>query len=189
MRDSYQDLHQAERWLEKIAEVLDPEGKPERSGEEVRQELYTAIEMIQAQGQGHPALTELTSHLADTTDSYAPGIFYTYDIQDVPRTNNDRESEFRRLTQRLFRTTGQQGGTRRMLLRSGAWETIPPPDTYEETVKAFGSVDPEMLQQERQRVKSHRKRFNSHTRSVKQSRKQLEQLKNQWEELAKKTNG
>jgi len=149
VRDSYGDLHQAEHWLEKIAEVLDPEGKPERSGTEVRQELCDAGEVIRAQGQGHPVLEELASHIARTTENYAPGLFHTYDIEDVPRTNNDRESEFHRLTQRLLRTTGQQGATRRMLLRSGAWETIPPPDTLEEIIEAFGSVDPDALHQER----------------------------------------
>lgn len=186
VRDNYHDRHHAEHWLEKIAEVLDPDGKPERSGAEVRQELCSAIDVIQKQGQGHPVLGDLASHLAGTTENYAPGLFSTYDIEDVPRTNNDRESEFRRLTQRLLRTTGQKGATRRILLRSGAWEAIPPPDTFEETLEAFGSVDPEALQQERQRIKTHRKRFTSHTRSAKQSQKQLEQLKEQWEQLAER---
>jgi hypothetical protein len=186
VQDSYQDLHQAERWLEKLAEVLDPEGKSARCGVEVRQELCEAIEEIRTQGQGRPVLADLASHLANTTEHYLSGLFYTYDIEDLPRTNNERESEFRQLTQRLVRTTGQQGATRRMLLRSGAWETIPPPDTLEELIEAFGGIEPDMLHQERQRIQAHRKRFTSHTRSIKQSRKQLEHLKTQWEELAAK---
>lgn len=186
VQDRYQDLHQAERWLEKVAEVLDPEGQPARSGANVRQELCEALEEIRRQGQGHPVLADLASHLARTTEHYLSGLFYTYDIEDLPRTNNDRESEFRQLTQRLFRTTGQQGATRRMLLRSGAWETIPPPDTIEEIIEAFGSIDPDALRQERQRIQAHRTRFKSHTRSVKQSRKQLEQLQEQWEQLNKR---
>ena len=186
VRDSYVDLHQAELWLEQIAEVLDPEGKPERSGAEVRQELGEAIARIRQHGQGPPVLNTLASHLAGTTEHDATGLFYTYDIEELPRTNNDRESEFRRLTQRLLRTTGQQGATRRTLLRSGAWETIPPPDTIEKIIEAFGSLDPEALHQERQRIQAHRTRFKSHTRSVKQSRKQLEQLKEQWEQLNKR---
>lgn len=186
VQDTYHDLYQAERWLEKMAEVLDPEGKPERSGAEVRQELCEAVEVVRTQGQGHPVLADLASHFARTTESYAPGLFYTYEIEDVPRTNNDREREFRGLRQRILRTTGQQGATRRILLRSGAWETIPAPETVEEMVEAFGSVDPEALQQERHRIETHRKRFTSHTRSAKQSRKQLEHLKKQWEQLAER---
>lgn len=183
VQDSYHDLRQAERWLEKIAEVLDPEGKPVRSGAEVRQELCEALEDIQTHGQGHPVLADLASHLANTTEHYLPGLFYTYDIEDLPRTNNERESEFRQLTQRLMRTTGQQGATRRMLLRSGAWETLPSPDTPEELIEAFGAIEPEALLLERQRIQAHRARFNSHTRSAKQSRKQLEQLQEQWKQL------
>jgi hypothetical protein len=183
VQDSYQDLHQAERWLEKMAEVLDPEGKSARSGAEVRQELREAIEEIRTHGQGHPVLADLASHLANTTEHYLSGLLYTYDIEDLPRTNNERESEFRQLTQRLVRTTGQRGATRRMLLRSGAWETLPSPGTLDELIKAFGAIEPEALHQERQRIQAHRARFASHTRSVKQSRKLLEQLQTQWEQL------
>jgi len=166
--------------------VLDPEGKPERTGEDVREELFDSLDVIQEQGQGNPVLNDFASHIAKTTRNYAPGLFHTYDIEDVPRTNNDRESEFRGIIRQVLRTTGQKGATRRIILRSGAWEVVPHPETLEQTVEALSSVDPDELQQERTRVCNHRKRFRTHTRSVKQSQKQLKQLKKQWGQL---TNG
>jgi hypothetical protein len=184
VQDMSHDVHQAAEWLEEIARVLDPEGNPERTGEDVREQLFDSLDVIQEQGQGNPVLNGFASHIAKTTRNYAPGLFHTYDIEDVPRTNNDRESEFRGIIRQVLRTTGQKGATRRIILRSGAWEVIPHPGTLEQTVEAFSSVDPDELQHERTRVCNHRKRFRTHTRSVKQSQKQLKQLKKQWGQLA-----
>jgi hypothetical protein len=98
----------------------------------------------------------------------------------LPRTNNDRESEFRRLNQQLLRTTGQKGTSRRLIQRSGAWELIPRPASLTETIQAISTVEPNEYQKERTRVRSHRNRFLLHTRSVKHSRKQLQDLKKRW---------
>ena len=184
VQERYLDVHQAANWLAEIAELLDPTGKPERTGEEVREQLFDYLATIQEQGQDNPELNEFASHIAKTTRNYAPGLFPTYDIEDVPRTNNDRESEFRGIIRQMLRTTGQKGATRRLIQRSGAWEVIPHPGTLEQTVEVLSQVDPDELQQERKRVCNHRKRFRPHTRSVKQSQKQLEQLKKQWGQLA-----
>ena len=97
-------------------------------------------------------------------------------MPSLPRTNNDRESEFRDLNRRLLRTTGQKGLVRRMILRQGAWELIPRPDSLRDTVIALSQVSQEDFRQERQRVRTHRNRFRLHTRSAKQSQKQLEKL-------------
>jgi uncharacterized protein len=52
---------------------------------------------------------------------------HCYDIPGLPRTNNDRESEFRDLNRRLLSTTGQNGLVKRIIQREGAWELIPRP--------------------------------------------------------------
>jgi hypothetical protein len=184
VQDMYHDVNQAAEWLQEIAALLDPEGKPARTGKEVREQLFDYLDVIQEQRQGNPVLSDFAGHIAKTTRNYAPGLFHTYDIEDVPRTNNDRESEFRGIIRQVLRTTGQKGATRRLILRSGAWEVIPHPGTLEQTVEALSSVDPDELQQERTRVCTHRKRFRTHTRSVKQSQKHLKQLKEQWGQLA-----
>jgi hypothetical protein len=152
----------------------------------VRDQLFTYLDTIQEQGQDNPVLHAFASHMTKTPRNYASGLFHTYDIDDLPRTNNDRESEFRRMIQHVARTTGQKGATRRFILRAGVWEAIPRPDTFEQTVEAFSAVDPDELHHERMRVDNHRKRFRTHTRSVKQAQKHLEQLKKRWGQLADK---
>lgn len=180
----YTDLRQAGDWLFNISGILEPEGKTERVGEQVRKELLAHIEAITLQSAENPVLSALAKQIKKTTNSYAPGLFHTYDVADLPRTNNERESEHRRIICRLLKTTGQKGAVRRMIQRSGAWEAIPRPETLNQTIESFSGITPEDLQQERERIRNHRNRFKTHTRSAKQSQKQLDKLKERWYELA-----
>jgi hypothetical protein len=179
----YGDLKQAATWLKTISAILDPDGKEARTGEDVKRELLTYLHTIRHQSQDNERLRQFVARILKTTLNYSPGLFHTYDLAVLPRTNNERESEFRDLNRRLLRTTGQKGGTKRIIQRTGAWELIPPPETFEKTVAALSLVDYDQYQQERQRMLGHRHRFKFHTRSPKQSQKQLQHLKERWLQL------
>jgi hypothetical protein len=179
----YTDLRQAADWLDRISDILDPEGRPICSGEEVHQELLTYLDDIEEESQDTSCLHSFYQKIHKTTLNYAPGLFHCYDVPTLPRTNNDRESEFRDLNRRLLRTTGQKGLVQRMILRQGAWELIPHPDSLRDTVIALSLVDEEEFRLERQRVHTHRNRFRLHTRSAKKSQKQLKQLVQRWTAL------
>jgi len=179
-QSDYAILHQAAHWLEEISALLDPQDKPVRSGAQVKQALSEYLDKIQVESQTDPKLQVFFHTIQKTTHSYAPGLFHCYDVPGLPRTNNDRESEFRNLNRRLLSTTGQKGLTKRLLQREGAWELIPRPDSMEEIEKALSHVDPDDFQKERQRVREHRRRFRLHTRSPKQSRNQLIHLEQRW---------
>jgi hypothetical protein len=180
VQSDYTVLRQAADWLVHISHILDPEQRPVRSGEEVRQELLAFLDHIEKESQSVPRLHHFYQKIHKTTLNYASGLFHCYDLPGLPRTNNDRESEFRDLNRRLLRTTGQKGLVRRMILRQGAWELIPHPDSLRDTVIAISSVNQDEFCQERQRVRMHRNRFRLHTRSTKQSQKQLDQLVQRW---------
>lgn len=179
----YKDLREIANWLARISELLDPEGKPPRRGDEVKRDLFVYLNQLLEQTKENSALFTFAAGIYKTTSNYAPGLFHTYDVSGLPRTNNDRESEFRNLNRRLLCITGQKGATRRMIQRSGAWELIPHPSTFSETVAALSQTNTDEFQQERQRIRDHRKRFSLHTRSAKQTRKQLEAIKTRWFEL------
>ena len=123
----YQDLRQAANWLGKISDLLDPEGKPTRSGGQVKQTVLNYLNTMQFQSRGDQRMHSFCQVIKKTTRNYEPGLFHCYDIPALPRTNNDRESEFRDLNRRLLATTGQKGLVRRILQREGAWEVIPRP--------------------------------------------------------------
>jgi hypothetical protein len=179
----YVELSQAALWLADLADTLDPHGKPTRTAGQVRADWLACLTRIETQGQNSPRLQQFSAKICKVSKRYAPGLFHTYDIPSLPRTNNDRESEFRRLRQRLLSTTGQLGATKRLLLRSGAWELIPGPASLAETTAAISHVQHDQFLQERQRVRLHRAPFRLHLRSVQQSERQLKILIQRWKTL------
>jgi len=183
MRRDYTELRQAADWLEHLSDILNPDGKPARSGTDVQAEWQAYLDQIIEESQVTPQLLEFGSKIVKVSKSYAPGLFHTYDVPGLPRTNNDRESEFRDVTRRLLSTTGQVGAAKRLLLREGAWELIPGPASLSETITAISHVVAHDWQQEQQRVRAHRQRFRLHTRSPQQSQAQLKQLVKRWKAL------
>lgn len=183
VRTDCRDLRQATDWLHQIAETLDPDGKPTRTGQQVQAEWQAVLETIQTESETQPRLKPYAEAIRTVSASYAPGLFHPYDLAELPRTNNARESEFRDLQRRLLATTGQRGATKRWIQRSGAWELIPGPSTLRETVHALTQVAPQEFEQEQQRVCTHRRRFRMHTRSAKHSDAQLKDLVRRWKML------
>jgi len=181
--ESYKDIREAADWLEHISEILNPADKPPRSGDEVKEALFTYLDQIKAETVENTVLSDFADRIFKTTCNYASGLFYTYEVPELPRTNNDRESEFRSLNSRLLRTTGQKGASRRIIQRAGAWELCNGPDSLSELSKELSQIDRSEFLKEQERVRSHRKRFCLHTRSVKYSSQKLEQLKEKWLEL------
>ena len=180
---TYDLVREAGDWLEQISDLLDPEGKPLRSGHQVRQELFALLDQIQSTRTLDPFLRSSFDSIQKTTLNYAPGLFHCYDLPGLPRTNNDRESEFRDLYRRLLRTTGQRGLTRRIIQREGAWELLPRPETLQITIQALSQIAREDYQIEHQRMLQHQKRFKLHTRSAQQSQAQLQRLVQDWTAL------
>jgi hypothetical protein len=180
----YTDLRQAADWLEHIADLLDPDNHPPRSGEQVQRDLFSYLHDIQPACYHNTRLNAFYQTIHHTTDNYTSGLFHCYDVPGLPRTNNDRESDFRDLNRRLLCTTGQKALTRRIIQRQGAWELLPRPATLQDTVQALSQVSPSDFLLERQRLHQHRSRFRLHTRSAKQSRSQLNRLEQRWAALA-----
>ena len=177
---TYSILREAADWLEKIATILDPEHTPGRSGEQVRQELFAYLAKVQSARFRDPMLRNSFRSILKTTRSYAPGLFHSYDVPNLPRTNNERENDFRTLRRRLLRTTGQTGLSLRIIQRQGAWELLPRPSTLNETIRIVSHVHPDKFQKERLRMLQHRNRFRLHTRSPKLAKYQLGQLELLW---------
>jgi len=180
VHQDYLTLDKAAGWLQHIADLLDPQGKPARTGAEVRQELWTYLNQIQDESNDSPQLRSFCATIHQYSLSYESGLFHTYDLPGLPRTNNARESEFRDLIRRLLCTTGQKGLTRRIIQRYGAWELIPRLPTLNDTIIALSHVHTRDLVEELQRLREHRSRFRLHVRSAKQSRAQLAQLVKRW---------
>ena len=126
--------------------------------------------------------------MAKITKSYAPGLYHTYHVKGLPRTNNELEGSFREYKRYLLRTTGQKGASRRLIIRCGAWEMLRNPhDFWETTAKKMGQVCHNHFVSERERVKQHRERFNFHIRGAKWIKAKYDKLKEIWENVKPKS--
>lgn len=183
----YQQLQQAGNWLRDISDLLDQkEDQLTGTGVQVKQELFDYLTKMRKE-----ASTKTTKKLAikmkKTTKNYAKGLFHTYTVATLPRTNNEIEGEFREYKRYLLRTTGQKGTTRRMIGRCGAWEILASPnDLWIETANEIAQVGHAAFVEERERVRQHRERFRLHTRSAKWIKTQFDKLKEIWEGIKPK---
>ena len=82
-RSEYFPLRQAANWLHQIANWLDPENKPARSGPQVQQELEQVLAQADTASQDHPQLHCFFETIQRTTDHYAPGLFHSYAIHGL----------------------------------------------------------------------------------------------------------
>jgi hypothetical protein len=180
---TYSLIREAADWLEHIAALLDPQPIPHRSGDQIRQDLFTYLTKIHSNRCNDPLLRNSFRIILKTTRSYAPGLFHCYDVPGLPRTNNDRESDFRDLGRRLLRTTGQKGLTLRTIQRQGAWELLSHPNTLHETIRVVSQIVPYKFQDERLRIRQHRNRFRLHTRSPLLANRQLAHLEHIWNSI------
>jgi hypothetical protein len=187
--NEYRDLRQGAAWLRDIDCILDlPDGSPTTGGQ-IAQHLRAYLDNLSDLPDLSPRLDTFRHHLNKVSTSYWPGLFHCYDLERLPRTNNDVESLFRDTQRRLLRTTGQKGQTRRTLQRTGAWELLPRPPTEAECLDALRQVSPAQLAKEQQCLRQHLERFRLHTRSTRQINAQFDKLRQQWQALASTSTG
>jgi hypothetical protein len=173
--------------LRDISDLLDKkEDKPTRTGAEVKQELFDYLTKMRQEACTKTS-KKWASQMTKTTKNYAKGLFQTYEVKALPRTNNEIEGEFREYKRYLLRTTGQKGTTRRLIGRCGAWEILTQPDElWIDTANEIAQVDHAAFVEERERVRQHRERFRLHTRSASFIKAQFEKLKEIWEGIKPK---
>jgi hypothetical protein len=185
----YQELRQGETWLHDIDRILALSDDKPSTGQHVAHQLRTCLDGLLALPDLPPRLDTFRRHLDKVSTNYWPGLFHCYNIEGLPRTNNDLESHFRDTQRRLLRTTGQKGQTRRALQRTGAWELLPRPPTEARCLAALRGVPHDQLTKERHRLCHHNQRFRLHTRSIRRINAQFDQLRELWLSLASTSTG
>jgi hypothetical protein len=95
-------------WVQQVAQVLDD--AKEMSVEE-RQLGFQVIllHMHQYTAQLRGAWPQAIAHFLKVTQSYAPHLFFCYQVPDLPRTNNGLEQSFGQVRFHERRATGRKG--------------------------------------------------------------------------------
>lgn len=102
-------------WVHQAATLLDNDLK--LSGQQVRQKFEQLLQTMETCKEQAGSLASGVEHFLKVTRSYAPGLFHCYDIENLPRTNNDLEQLFGRWRHHQRRCTGRKTAPASVLVR------------------------------------------------------------------------
>jgi hypothetical protein len=108
-------LQRAYGWVHQAAQILANE---ERStGTQVREAYLAYVRHMQEQKAEVEPLGEAIEHFCHKTSNFAPGLFHCYDVEGLPRTNNDLEHCFGVARVHERRATGRRGAIAGVVVR------------------------------------------------------------------------
>lgn len=98
-------LQMAWEWVHQAASILENHAHLDGAG--VQEQLQALVSTMQDQQDQVAALGNVVETFRKVTAHYAPGLFYTYDVPDVPPTNNALEQCFGSIRWHERRATGR----------------------------------------------------------------------------------
>ena len=108
-------LQSAYRLVHQAAEILANE--PQQTGAQVRERYLAFIKQMQEQKVALEPLGEAIEHFCHITENFAAGLFQCYDVEGLPRTNNDLEHCFGVARVHERRATGRRGAIPGVVVR------------------------------------------------------------------------
>jgi len=102
----WQPIAQSFRWLHQVAKILQNEAQ--LCGRDVRRRLQGLMGAMARWKPHAPTLVGAIDHFLKVTRSYWTGLFHCYDIEALPRTNNDLEQTFGKWRHHQRRCSGQK---------------------------------------------------------------------------------
>lgn len=112
------DIAVAFGWVHQAAHVLTNETG--LTGAEVRQQLAGLLGAMLRWKDQAGSLAEAVDHFVTVTRSYWPGLFHCYEVDGLPRTNNDLEQFFGAFRYHERRATGRKVAAPAVVVRGGA---------------------------------------------------------------------
>lgn len=97
------------------AEILKNHG--EADGQAVRRQYQKHLQTMKRKAPRTGALRQAIDHFLKVSGSYFPGLFFCYDVADLPRTNNDLEQLFGSTRCHERRCTGRKVASPSLVLR------------------------------------------------------------------------
>ena len=97
------------------AQVLS--NKEQTTADEVRTRFEDVLTQMRAHAEQSEAGRSALMHFLKVTQSYAPHLFFCYQIADLPKTNNDLEQAFGKVRAGERRATGRRGAIPGLVVR------------------------------------------------------------------------
>jgi hypothetical protein len=86
-------------------------------GETVKRHFEEQLTQMREQAEQSEAGSPALMHFLKVTHSYAPHLFFCYQVTDLPRTNNDLEQAFGKVRAGERRATGRRGAIPGLVVR------------------------------------------------------------------------
>ncbi len=146
-------------WVHQVATLLNNEAQLDR------QTVCSRFEQLLQQMEGHKAqagnLASGIDHFLKVTRSYAPGLFHCYEVEGLPRTNNDLEQLFGRWRHHQRRCTGRKVAPASLVVRGSVQivaamatqlHSFTASDLAEVSIEAWRSVRAQLEHHQRKRT-------------------------------------
>ena len=114
----WSELTLAMKWVQQTATILDNEEQLPRLF--VQQRLGAWIVFMSDQKTQLGSLSDSITHLLKIPRSYWSGLFHCYQVEHLPKTNNDLEQVFGAFRHHTRRTTGRKKAPASMIIRGSA---------------------------------------------------------------------
>lgn len=149
----------AYEWVERAASLLNKEAQ--LTTNEVRRCFQGLLEAMQEWKSPAGELTADINHFLKVTRSYWSGLFHCYDIEGLPRTNNDLEQMFGSWRHHQRRCTGRKVAPASLVVRGSVQlvaaiatqvRSFTPSELATVSVLAWQAVRADLKQHQRKRV-------------------------------------
>ncbi len=108
LQNAYKQVHQA-------AQIL--ANPQQHTGAQVREHYLAFVDQMQKQKTDMGPLSEAIEHFCHITENFAAGLFHGYDVEGLPRTNNELEHCFGVARVHERRATGRRGAIPGVVVR------------------------------------------------------------------------
>lgn len=140
------------QWLIDLEHLLDPERDPPKASAGVTQAVDQYLVDLVTRSTHDAEDQQVADHITQIFRSFWWGLFTCYDVEGLPRTNNELERFIRQIRTGYRRVSGRKN-VHDFVVRYGAYAAlIDPNESLEELLARMDEVDQEEFLKERKRL-------------------------------------
>jgi hypothetical protein len=165
--DQVERYRRQRQWLIDLEHLLDPDRDPGKTSAEVRQAVAAYLVDLTSHPATDPEDQAVADHINRSFRSFWWGLFASYDVTGLPRTNNELERYIRQIKMSQRRVSGRKN-VQDFIIRYGAYAAlVDEAESLDELLLRLEQVDQAEFLKERQQLnltllqeaKVHRFRF------------------------------
>ena len=140
------------QWLINLDRLLDPERDPPKTSASVRQAVDRYLVDLTTRGTHDAEDQRVADHINQIFRSFWWGLFTCYDVEGLPRTNNELERFIRQIKMGHRRVSGCKN-VHDFIIRYGAYAAlVDPSESLDELLARIDAVDQKEFLKERKRL-------------------------------------